>query len=44
MEEKKRKREKVEVEIDDFLSSVKVEPEAQADRPVRACRTQQGGE
>ncbi|XP_036414625.1 bromodomain-containing protein 9 isoform X1 [Colossoma macropomum] len=46
VEEKKRKREKLEAEpeADDFQPSVKVEVEAQADRPVRACRTQQENE
>uniref|UniRef100_A0AAR2LAZ6 Bromodomain-containing protein 9 n=1 Tax=Pygocentrus nattereri TaxID=42514 RepID=A0AAR2LAZ6_PYGNA len=44
--EKKRKREKLEAEpeADDFQPSVKVELETQADRPVRACRTQQENE
>lgn len=42
MEEKRRKREKFEVEVEEFQPSVKAEPESQADRPVRACRTQQG--
>ncbi|XP_037389711.1 bromodomain-containing protein 9 isoform X3 [Pygocentrus nattereri] len=46
VEEKKRKREKLEAEpeADDFQPSVKVELETQADRPVRACRTQQENE
>ncbi|XP_026780737.3 bromodomain-containing protein 9 isoform X1 [Pangasianodon hypophthalmus] len=44
VEERKRKREKFEVEIDEFHPSVKLEPETQADRPVRACRTQQENE
>ncbi|KAJ8415828.1 hypothetical protein AAFF_G00403850 [Aldrovandia affinis] len=47
LEEKKRKREKVaetEVEPEEFLPGVKVEVEQQADRPVRACRTQQENE
>ncbi|XP_006635921.3 bromodomain-containing protein 9 isoform X2 [Lepisosteus oculatus] len=47
-EEKKRKREKevcdTEGEVDDFDPGVKVEVEHQADRPVRACRTQQENE
>lgn len=43
VEEKKRKREKIEAEIEEFHPNVKVEPETQGDRPVRACRTQQGG-
>lgn len=42
VEERKRKREKFEVEAEEFHPSVKVELETQADRPVRACRTQQG--
>lgn len=42
VQEKKRKKEKFEVEADEFQPSVKMEPETQADRPVRACRTQQG--
>lgn len=42
MEEKKRKREKFEAEADEFHPSMKVELEMQVDRPVRACRTQQG--
>ncbi|XP_016149825.1 bromodomain-containing protein 9-like [Sinocyclocheilus grahami] len=43
-EEKKRKRDKFESEseADEFHPGVKVEVEQQADRPVRACRTQQG--
>lgn len=46
VEEKKRKREKIESEseVDEFLPPVKVEVEQQADRPVRACRTQQENE
>ncbi|TSK20185.1 Bromodomain-containing protein 9 [Bagarius yarrelli] len=43
VEERKRKREKFEMEVDEF-PSVKVEPETQVDRPVRACRTQQESE
>ncbi|XP_016328116.1 bromodomain-containing protein 9-like [Sinocyclocheilus anshuiensis] len=45
-EEKKRKRDKFESEseADEFLPGVKVEVEQQADRPVRACRTQQENE
>uniref|UniRef100_A0A671LNP8 Bromodomain-containing protein 9 n=1 Tax=Sinocyclocheilus anshuiensis TaxID=1608454 RepID=A0A671LNP8_9TELE len=44
--EKKRKRDKFESEseADEFLPGVKVEVEQQADRPVRACRTQQENE
>uniref|UniRef100_A0A8C1S350 Bromodomain-containing protein 9 n=1 Tax=Cyprinus carpio TaxID=7962 RepID=A0A8C1S350_CYPCA len=40
--EKKRKRDKFESEseADEFVPAVKVEVEQQADRPVRACRTQ----
>ncbi|XP_053343542.1 bromodomain-containing protein 9-like [Clarias gariepinus] len=36
-----RKREKFEPEAKEFYPSVKVEPEMQVDRPIRACRTQQ---
>lgn len=45
-EEKKRKRDKFESEseADEFHPGVKVEVEQQADRPVRACRTQQENE
>uniref|UniRef100_A0A8C2CYP8 Bromodomain-containing protein 9 n=1 Tax=Cyprinus carpio TaxID=7962 RepID=A0A8C2CYP8_CYPCA len=45
-EEKKRKRDKFESEseADEFVPAVKVEVEQQADRPVRACRTQQENE
>ncbi|MBN3301885.1 BRD9 protein, partial [Amia calva] len=47
-EEKKRKRERevcdIEGAIDDLDPGVKVEVEQQADRPVRACRTQQENE
>uniref|UniRef100_A0A8C7X9S9 Bromodomain-containing protein 9 n=1 Tax=Oryzias sinensis TaxID=183150 RepID=A0A8C7X9S9_9TELE len=44
VDEKKRKKERCEVEdeVEDFHPTVKVEIEQQADRPVRACRTQQG--
>uniref|UniRef100_A0A8C1YF81 Bromodomain-containing protein 9 n=1 Tax=Cyprinus carpio TaxID=7962 RepID=A0A8C1YF81_CYPCA len=44
--EKKRKRDKFESEseADEFVPAVKVEVEQQADRPVRACRTQQENE
>uniref|UniRef100_A0A673JRX6 Bromodomain-containing protein 9 n=1 Tax=Sinocyclocheilus rhinocerous TaxID=307959 RepID=A0A673JRX6_9TELE len=44
--EKKRKRDKFESEseADEFHPGVKVEVEQQADRPVRACRTQQENE
>ncbi|KAL0985471.1 hypothetical protein UPYG_G00157310 [Umbra pygmaea] len=41
-EEKKRKRERFEMEadmMDEFLPNIKVEVEQQGDRPVRACRT-----
>lgn len=43
-EEKKRKRERfdTEPEVEEFHPNVKVEVEQQGDRPVRACRTQQG--
>lgn len=46
-EEKKKKKEKdreleLEPEVDEFHPSVKLEVEQQGDRPVRACRTQQG--
>ncbi|KAG1932306.1 bromodomain-containing protein 9 isoform X1 [Pimephales promelas] len=46
LEEKKRKRDKFESEseADEFHPGVKVEVEQQADRPVRACRTQQENE
>uniref|UniRef100_A0A8C9VW15 Bromodomain-containing protein 9 n=1 Tax=Scleropages formosus TaxID=113540 RepID=A0A8C9VW15_SCLFO len=47
LEEKKRKRERtcdVEAEGEEFHPGVKVEVEQQADRPVRACRTQQENE
>ncbi|XP_016303402.1 bromodomain-containing protein 9 isoform X1 [Sinocyclocheilus anshuiensis] len=45
-EEKKRKRDKFESEseAEEFHPGVKVEVEQQADRPVRACRTQQENE
>lgn len=45
-EEKKRKRDKFESEseADEFHPGVKVEVEQQADRPMRACRTQQENE
>nr|XP_057941192.1 bromodomain-containing protein 9 [Doryrhamphus excisus] len=45
-EEKKRKKERFEIEpdMDEFHPSMKVEVEHQADRPVRACRTQQENE
>ncbi|XP_066572131.1 bromodomain-containing protein 9 isoform X8 [Amia ocellicauda] len=47
-EEKKRKRERevcdIEGAVDDLDPGVKVEVEQQADRPVRACRTQQENE
>lgn len=45
LEEKKRKREKVsdvDAEVDEFQPGLKVEVEQHTDRPVRACRTQQG--
>lgn len=44
-EEKKKKKERefeIEPEVEEFHPSVKVEIEQQGDRPVRACRTQQG--
>lgn len=46
-EEKKKKKDRdrdfeVEPELEDFHPSVKVDMEQQGDRPVRACRTQQG--
>ena len=43
-EEKKKKKERYEIDLEeeDFHPSVKVEVEQQGDRPVRACRTQQG--
>ncbi|XP_071373559.1 bromodomain-containing protein 9 isoform X5 [Centroberyx affinis] len=43
-EEKKRKKERFEIEpeVDEFHPNIKVEVEQQGDRPVRACRTQQG--
>lgn len=43
-EEKRKKKERLEVEpeVEEFHPSVKVEVEQQGDRPVRACRTQQG--
>lgn len=43
-EEKKKKKERfdIESELEEFHPSVKVEVEHQGDRPVRACRTQQG--
>uniref|UniRef100_UPI003AAC6F9E bromodomain-containing protein 9 isoform X5 n=1 Tax=Centroberyx gerrardi TaxID=166262 RepID=UPI003AAC6F9E len=43
-EEKKRKKERfdIEPEVDEFHPNIKVEVEQQGDRPVRACRTQQG--
>uniref|UniRef100_A0A8C8DJT1 Bromodomain-containing protein 9 n=1 Tax=Oryzias sinensis TaxID=183150 RepID=A0A8C8DJT1_9TELE len=46
VDEKKRKKERCEVEdeVEDFHPTVKVEIEQQADRPVRACRTQQENE
>ncbi|XP_021322318.1 bromodomain-containing protein 9 isoform X2 [Danio rerio] len=46
VEEKKRKRDKFESEseADEFHPAVKVEVEQPADRPVRACRTQQENE
>ncbi|CAM4704981.1 unnamed protein product [Leuciscus chuanchicus] len=46
LEEKKRKRDKFESEseADEFHPGVKVEVEQPADRPVRACRTQQENE
>ncbi|XP_026870139.1 bromodomain-containing protein 9 isoform X5 [Electrophorus electricus] len=48
VEERKRKRDRekfeVEAEADDFHPSGKVEVDTQADRPVRACRTQQENE
>uniref|UniRef100_A0A3B3DY22 Bromodomain-containing protein 9 n=1 Tax=Oryzias melastigma TaxID=30732 RepID=A0A3B3DY22_ORYME len=45
-EEKKKKKERFEVEheVEDFHPTMKVEIEQQADRPVRACRTQQENE
>uniref|UniRef100_A0A3P9KXC9 Bromodomain-containing protein 9 n=1 Tax=Oryzias latipes TaxID=8090 RepID=A0A3P9KXC9_ORYLA len=45
-DEKKRKKDRCEVEdeVEDFHPTVKVEIEQQADRPVRACRTQQENE
>uniref|UniRef100_A0A668A3F8 Bromodomain-containing protein 9 n=1 Tax=Myripristis murdjan TaxID=586833 RepID=A0A668A3F8_9TELE len=44
IEEKKRKKERFEMEseVEEFHPNVKVEVEQQGDRPVRACRTQQG--
>ncbi|XP_062842077.1 bromodomain-containing protein 9 isoform X2 [Trichomycterus rosablanca] len=44
VEEKKRKREKIEADPDDLHLSMKVDSDTQADRPVRACRTQQENE
>ncbi|XP_046689827.1 bromodomain-containing protein 9 isoform X2 [Silurus meridionalis] len=44
VEERKRKREKIEAEVEEFLPSIKTEADMQADRPVRACRTQQENE
>ncbi|KAM7383572.1 hypothetical protein PAMP_003212 [Pampus punctatissimus] len=43
-EEKKKKKERFEMEpeVEEFHPNVKVEIEQQGDRPVRACRTQQG--
>lgn len=44
-EEKKRKKERefeIEPEVEEFHPKVKVDIEQQGDRPVRACRTQQG--
>lgn len=43
-EEKKKKKERFEMEpeVEVFHPSMKVEVEQQGDRPVRACRTQQG--
>ncbi|XP_061771773.1 bromodomain-containing protein 9 isoform X1 [Nerophis ophidion] len=45
-EEKKRKKERIEIEpeVEEFHPSMKVDVEHQADRPVRACRTQQENE
>ncbi|XP_053343538.1 bromodomain-containing protein 9 isoform X3 [Clarias gariepinus] len=44
VEQRKRKREKFKPKAEEFHPSVKVEPETQVDRPVRACRTQQESE
>lgn len=46
-EEKKKKKDRdrdfeIEHEVEEFRPNVKVEIEQSADRPVRACRTQQG--
>lgn len=46
-EEKKKKKERdrdfeIEPEVEEFHPNVKVEIEQSGDRPVRACRTQQG--
>lgn len=43
-EEKKKKKERFEIEpeLEDFHPNVKMELEQPGDRPVRACRTQQG--
>lgn len=46
-EEKKKKKDRdrdfeVEPDLDEFHPSVKMDMEQQGDRPVRACRTQQG--
>ena len=45
-EEKKKKKEKYDIDhdIEEFHPPIKVEVEQQGDRPVRACRTQQGEE
>lgn len=46
-EEKKKKKDRdrdfeIEPEVEEFRPNVKVEIEQSGDRPVRACRTQQG--
>lgn len=44
-EEKKKKKERefeIKSEVEEFHPNVKVEIEQPGDRPVRACRTQQG--
>ncbi|XP_033836843.1 bromodomain-containing protein 9 [Periophthalmus magnuspinnatus] len=45
-EEKKKKKERYDIEhdIEEFHPNIKVDVEQQGDRPVRACRTQQGNE
>ena len=46
-EEKKKKKERerdfeLEPDVDEFNPTIKMEMDQQGDRPVRACRTQQG--